>query len=126
MHLIKFRLVTATMLLALCTLAAGAVVQAHAKVEKSEPADGATIAAAPASIQIWFSEAVDTKVSKIVLTGPSGAVKLGPAHSMAPRSLMAGIGGTLADGAYTIDWQTAGDDGHVVKGAPHFTIRHGE
>ena len=124
MHLIKSRF--ATVFFALCALAPGAVVQAHTKLAKSDPADGTTLAAAPSSIQIWFNEAVDAKVSKIVLTGPSGAVKLGAPHSMKTKSLMAGVTGTLAEGAYTINWQTAGDDGHVIKGVVHFTIKHGD
>jgi methionine-rich copper-binding protein CopC len=99
--------------------------EAHAKLEKTEPAANATVTAAPTSVQLWFSEAPDLKVTKVVLTGPSGAVELGPAHSMGKNNVMAPIVGKMADGKYTVSWQTAGDDGHVQKGEFVFTLKHG-
>lgn len=100
-----------------------AVAQAHTKLEKSEPADGATLSAAPAMVHLFFNEKPDLKVSKVTVTGPSGNVELGPAHSMAEKDIMAGIKGSLANGKYTVSWQTAGKDGHVIKGAFSFTVR---
>lgn len=100
-----------------------AVAQAHTKLEKSEPADGATLSAAPAMVQLFFNEKPDLKVSKVTLTGPSGNVELGAAHSMADKDIMAGIKGSLANGKYTVNWQTAGKDGHVIKGAFSFTVQ---
>ncbi|HEV3059815.1 MAG TPA: copper resistance protein CopC [Vicinamibacterales bacterium] len=98
-----------------------ALVQAHTKLEKSEPAAGATVAA-PKQIQLWFNEKLDAAVSKIELTGPSGKVELGPAHTMADKTLMAVISGKVTGGTYTVAWQTAGDDGHVVKGDYTFSV----
>ena len=100
-----------------------ALVQAHTKLEKSEPAAGAAVTAAPKQIQLWFNEKVDVAVSKIELTSPSGKVELGPAHAMGEKSLMSAIGGTLAGGTYTVAWQTAGNDGHVIKGNFTFTVK---
>jgi hypothetical protein len=97
--------------------------QAHAKLQKSEPAAGTTVAAPPKQIQLWFNEKLDVAVSKVELTGPAGKVELGPVHAMDAKSLMAAIGGKVADGAYTVSWQTAGDDGHVVKGDYTFTLK---
>jgi methionine-rich copper-binding protein CopC len=97
--------------------------QAHAKLDKSEPAAGATVTAAPKQIQLWFNEKLDVAVSKIELTGPSGKVDLGPAHTMGDKSLMAGIRGKVVDGSYAVAWQTAGDDGHVAKGDFTFTLK---
>jgi methionine-rich copper-binding protein CopC len=102
----------------------GALPQAHTTLQKSEPKAGSTVTAAPKQIQLWFNEKVDVAVSKIELTGPSGKVVLGPMHAMGGgKSLMAGISGTIADGSYTIAWQTAGDDGHVQKGNVMFTLK---
>ncbi len=99
------------------------VLQAHTKLEKSEPAAGAALKAAPKQVQLWFNEKIDPKVTKIVLTGAAGEIKLEPAHPMGDKSLMTAISGKMADGAYTIGWQTAGDDGHVVKGDVKFTVK---
>ena len=99
-----------------------ALVQAHTKLEKSEPAAGAAVAAAPKQIQLWFNEKVDPAVSKIALSSPSGKVELGPAHAMGDKTLMAPISGKMGGGTYTVTWQTAGDDGHVVKGDFTFSV----
>jgi methionine-rich copper-binding protein CopC len=112
-----------TLACGLLLIGLAAFLQAHAKLEKSEPAAGVTVAAAPKQIQLWFNEKVDLAVSKIELIGPSGKVDLGPTHAMGDKSLMAGISGKVADGSYTIAWQTAGDDGHVAKGDVTFTLK---
>ena len=98
--------------------------QAHAKLEKTEPAANATISAAPTSVQLWFNEAPDLKVTKVELSGASGKVELGPAHSMGKNNVMAPIVSKMTDGKYTVNWQTAGDDGHVEKGTFAFTLKH--
>jgi methionine-rich copper-binding protein CopC len=105
------------------TLLLPALPMAHAKLEKTEPADGATIAAVPPSVQMWFDEKLDAKVSKIELTGPAGKVAVGQTHAMGDKVLMADITGKMVDGAYTVDYQTAGDDGHVQKGKFGFTLK---
>jgi len=107
----------------LAALIVTSVVRAHTKLEKSEPADGATLSTAPAMVHLFFNEKPDLKVSKVTLTGPSGSVELGAAHSMADKDIMAGIKGSLANGKYTVNWQTAGKDGHVIKGSFSFTVR---
>jgi len=109
--------------LSLTLIGLTALVWAHTKLEKSEPSAGATVTAAPKQIQLWFNEKLDVAVSKVELTSPSGKVDLGPPHVMGDRSLMAAISGRVADGAYTVAWQTAGDDGHVVKGDFTFTVK---
>jgi copper resistance protein C len=110
-------------LAAVAALALSAWLQAHTKLEKSEPADGAVLAAAPKTVQLFFNEKPDMKVSKVEVTGPSGKVELGPAHSMAAKDIMAAFKGTLAAGKYTVSWQAAGDDGHVSKGEFAFTVK---
>jgi methionine-rich copper-binding protein CopC len=109
--------------IALLAIGTAAILSAHAKVEKTEPVSGTTLSAAPKQLQLWFNEKIDAAVSKIELTGSAGKVALAPAHAMGDKSLMAGITGTVGDGAYTVAWQTAGDDGHVVKGDFTFTVK---
>jgi hypothetical protein len=109
-------------LLLFAMMAAVALLQAHAHVEKTEPAANSTIAKPPTSVQMWFNEAPDLKVTKVELAGASGKVELGPAHSMGKNNVMAAVIGKMADGKYTVNWQTAGDDGHVEKGTFTFTL----
>ena len=97
------------------------LVQAHTKLVKSEPAAGAAVAS-PKQIQLWFNEKVDPAVSKIEVRSASGKVQLGPAHAMGDKSLMAAVSAPMAGGKYTVAWQAAGDDGHVVKGEFTFSV----
>ena len=107
---------------AIFIISAAALVSAHMKLEKSEPAEGATVSAPPSSIQLFFSEAPDLKVSKLTLVGPSDKATLVGTHAMG-KSLMATVQGELADGPYTVQWQGAGDDGHVQKGEVKFVLK---
>jgi len=97
--------------------------QAHTKLEKSEPAAGATLNAGPKQIQLWFNETIDPAVSKLELTNASGKVQLSGVHVMSGKILMANVTGAASSGAYTVAWQTAGDDGHVVKGDFSFSVK---
>jgi methionine-rich copper-binding protein CopC len=116
------RRTTAWLMAATVAAALGIVVSAHAKLMRTEPKDGATVAA-PKNISLTFNETVDLKMSKIDVAGPAGVVKLGTVHAMTPKSIMAPVDGTLGAGAYSVDWQTAGDDGHVQKGKFAFTVK---
>ncbi len=99
------------------------LVLAHTHLEKTEPADGAVLKAAPAHVELWFNEKPDLAVSKITLAGPSGAIAVGPTHSMSDKSMMADIKAPLSDGNYVVSWQAAGDDGHVSKGQFTFSVK---
>lgn len=105
-------------------LALTSTVFAHMKLARTLPAADSTVAAAPAQVQAWFTQAPDPKVSRLALEGPSGPVKLGAIRLAEDKSIAASIEGTLADGAYTVSWQAAGDDGHIQKGTFTFTVRH--
>jgi methionine-rich copper-binding protein CopC len=113
-----------TLTAVVAALALGVSLQAqHAKLLKTSPADKATVAKAPTSVQLWFNEAIDVKLSNIEVTGPDGKVALGMVHAMEPKQLMGPITGKMANGVYTVTWQTAGDDGHVQKGSFTFTLK---
>jgi methionine-rich copper-binding protein CopC len=120
------KLFTIVSVLTIAAAALSVVVLAHMKVEKTEPANGATLTTPPPHVQLWLTQKPDMKVTKVELSGPSGKVTLGPAHTMSEKTLMAAVTGKMADGKYTVNWQTAGDDGHVQKGSFAFTVKHGE
>ncbi len=109
-------------LMAAILLAGTTAVLAHAKLEKTEPVDKTTITAPPAHVQVFFSEAPDAAVSKLAIKGPSDKVKLVETHVMG-KALMAHVEGDMTDGVYTVQWQTAGDDGHAQKGEFTFTLK---
>ncbi len=113
---------TSWMVVVLAVLATTTVL-AHMKMSKAMPAAGAVVAAKPAKVQIWFTQAPDRAVSKLTLTGTSGEVTLGALTVAADKSMSATVDGATPDGTYTVAWQAAGDDGHVQKGDYAFSVR---
>lgn len=109
-------------LVAIALFAGVATLQAHMKLEKSQPAANATIAQPQPHVQIWFSEAPDLAVSKMEIKGPSDKTRLVQLHVM-DKSLMAMVEGGMPDGVYTVTWQAAGKDGHIQKGDFTFTVK---
>ncbi len=98
-----------------------AALEAHMKVEKTEPAANAVVTTPATLVQIVFSEAPDLKVSKLEIKGPAATTKLA-APQVADKALKAAIQGDMPDGVYTVSWQAAGPDGHVQKGDFTFTV----
>ena len=104
-------------------LALSSAAFAHMKLSRTLPAADSTVTEAPSQVQAWFTQAPDPAVSRLSLEGPSGVVKLGALRVADDKSIAAPVEGTLAEGAYTVSWQAAGDDGHIQKGAFTFTVR---
>lgn len=117
--LFRHRLVVSAIFVTLLAVPAWA----HMALSKAAPSDKATVTTAPTQVQLWFTQKPDMAVSKIVLSGTGGEVKLGAFKLVDERSLIAPIEGSLTDGVYTIAWQSAGDDGHVQKGQVSFTLK---
>jgi putative copper export protein/methionine-rich copper-binding protein CopC len=111
--------------LALVALPAPAL--AHAHLQSTKPASGATVNVAPRQLVLTFSEAPALAMSALRLFGPdSTPVALGElTHDAGVRTLSANIAGPLVAGRYTVQWQTAGDDGHVQRGSYQFVIAAG-
>lgn len=98
------------------------VLLAHLKLLRSAPAEGALLTAPPAEIRLWFNQDPLLPMSAMTLSGPSGEVKLGPVRGGPDRSLVATVP-RLDRGSYRLDWRTAGDDGHVIRGRVTFEVR---
>lgn len=100
----------------------GSITFAHMNLEKTEPAHDTTLSSQPQHLQMWFTQEPDLAVTKVELKGQDGIIELGEVHLMDEKTLMAMIIGDMADGTYTVNWQTAGDDGHIQKGELVFKI----
>jgi methionine-rich copper-binding protein CopC len=104
-------------------IVAATTVVAHMKAAKTEPAADSTLSSSPSRVQVWFTQAPDPKLTKLEVTGPAGAVKLNGFKVNDDKSAVAAVEGTLANGRYTVRWQSAGDDGHVQKGEFAFSVK---
>lgn len=98
---------------------------AHAAFVSSDPADGATLAAAPASITMSFTEPPDPDLSSMTVLEAGGAVvETGPLRRGAgARSLEVVLPGDLSDGVYTVSWVVVSEaDGHLTPGVFAFGV----
>jgi len=110
--------------LALLVLGPAAVL-AHASLVTSDPANGATLAASPATITATFAEAFDTTRSSMQLLGPGGATLAAnqPATASTAVSMTISGFGTLAAGTYSVRWTTiTPDDNGIERGTFAFTV----
>ena len=98
----------------------------HLHLLKSTPGANATIAAAPDSIRLWFSQAPELKLTTVQVTGPgNAAVPLTALASRDAAGVVAGVKGTMPSGAYVVTWRTMARDGHIARGSFTFAIAAG-
>lgn len=111
-----------TLVLGALLAAGGVVLSAHLAVARSTPARDETLKASPDHVQVWFTQSPSLAVSALSIEGPNGSIEVGKVTAGEEQSLTAGVTGTLAPGRYTLNWQTAGNDGHIMKGAIPFSV----
>jgi methionine-rich copper-binding protein CopC len=119
---VRRRAALAAKTIALLTLAAWRA-PFHLHLLKSLPAANATMASAPESIRLWFSQPPELAVTSVKVTGPgSTVVPLAPLSGGDSSLVVAPVKGRLAAGAYTVVWRTMAKDGHVARGSFAFKV----
>lgn len=109
---------TGSIAVAVC-LAAGAAA-AHPHLQKSTPAEGSTLSAAPSFVELVFSEpARITTLSVQKNQSAPEALKALPTDTKPTAKVTLPA---LTPGAYAISWRVIGSDGHVMSGTLHFTV----
>lgn len=109
-------------LVAALTLNAPAAL-AHAHLTASTPAAEAVVAA-PKTLSLTFSEALEPKFSGLTLAAPGGGgVPLSVSASEDRRTLVATPAKPLAPGVYKAVWHAVAKDGHPMEGGYSFTVR---
>jgi copper transport protein len=91
---------------------------AHASLLGSEPADGVTVAQAPATLKLTFNEPVSPLIVRLV--GPTGAA-VTPTVT-AENNTLTITPPQLARGTHVLSWRVISADGHPVGGAVLFSI----
>jgi copper transport protein len=99
--------------------------EAHALLARSDPASNAQLKGPPTDVTAFFTESLDTHLSKLRVvdsngdTVDDGNLTYGPD----PAQMEIGIKGTLQPGYYTVLWETlSAVDGHLFKGFYTFTV----
>ncbi|GAA5160700.1 MULTISPECIES: copper resistance CopC family protein [Amycolatopsis] len=102
---------------------AAPIAQAHNVLVSSDPAKGASIAAAPAQVRLVFNEPVDNGPNEISVTGPDGSSRwdTGPT-TVSGATVSVGLRNLGPAGVYTVNYHIVSEDGHPVSDAFAFTL----
>lgn len=97
---------------------------AHARLRQAEPPVGGTVHAAPAQVDLTFSEAVEPRFSTVAVTNAAGAkVDKGDLHIVAGDGKHLAVSlEALQPGTYTVDWHATSVDTHKTEGSFTFTV----
>lgn len=126
----RLLVVTAALAAVLLAIAFASSAQAHAELERSNPAADAILAAPPENLQFWFTEKISTdpRPPTITVFDENGnkldttSVTVDPNDS---RHVIAEVSG-FATGTYTVNWsEQSADDGHSLSGTFGFRIGTG-
>jgi methionine-rich copper-binding protein CopC len=100
-------------------------VTAHVRLLSSSPAAGANLPTAPTSVTINVDDELDPDLSHFTVTDASSAeVGTGSVDlTVADRNVMTGAVTITEPGIYTVSYQVAGVDGHVLEGTFSFGYR---
>jgi methionine-rich copper-binding protein CopC len=97
----------------------------HVRLTRSNPADHASLRAAPHAISLWFSESVQLSVTSVHMSGPGGAaVELAaPRIGEGPHApVIVDVKGSVGPGLQQVTWRTMSRDGHAANGTFTFTL----
>ena len=97
---------------------------AHAHYRSSTPADGGTVAVAPAELSVTYSEGVEPRFSSIEVRDAAGTrVDKGDAHVAAGDDKVFSVGlRVLPPGRYTVTWHVTAVDTHKTEGTFGFSV----
>jgi copper transport protein len=96
---------------------------AHGALRRSLPSDRARLTTVPTELRLVFTERPELAVTRVQLLGPArDTIVLGILRLEERTTVVASIVGALRAGAYTVEWQVVGRDGHPVRGTFGFSI----
>ncbi len=106
-------------------LALPAAAAAHAVVERTDPGQGATVASAPDSVEVFFDEPVEASFGAVRVFN-AGGEEVQAGELFRPEGGSEGIAVDLqpglADGTYTATYHVVSADSHPVSGGFTFVI----
>lgn len=95
---------------------------AHDVVESSEPAQGATLDASPASVSIKLSDTPEQQVA-LTLVGPEGKHYEQGSTAVQDEVVSVAVAPLGPAGVYEIGYRVLSSDGHPITGAVPFRLR---
>jgi methionine-rich copper-binding protein CopC len=116
------RILLGSLLATATVLATATPALAHTALKSSDPADGASVAAAPTRVGLTFEEAVGIPDQPISVAGPGGAAWQVGKATVDGATVSAPVTATGPAGAYTLSYSIIADDGDAVTGKVAFTL----
>jgi methionine-rich copper-binding protein CopC len=97
---------------------------AHAFLDSALPRVGSTIPAAPAEVQLSFTQGIEPAFSSIDVQDSAGArVDSGAAHAVVGDNTKFAVPiKNLSAGTYTVIWHVTSVDTHKTQGKFHFSV----
>lgn len=115
----------AWVLLALTTaafvLASSAPAQAHDSLESSNPADGSTVSAMPAKIELTFDHTPIAINSIVRVEDATGTDQADGPVQIVDNQVSQPVKPGAPEGKYTLVWRVVSSDGHPIEGTFTFT-----
>ncbi len=97
---------------------------AHAHLVSATPAPGATVKAAPSTLQLTFDDEVEPQFTTVTVTGPKGErVAAGKVQADPQNGKRVSFAvPQLAPGRYSVTWHATDTDTHKTQGSYSFTV----
>jgi methionine-rich copper-binding protein CopC len=95
---------------------------ARARLESSDPAEGAALTAVPSAVRLTFGEPVAGDSPTLALSGPGGAEVVLAAPAASGRVVTQPLPAELVNGVHTLSYEVVSTDGHTISGTVSFTL----
>jgi methionine-rich copper-binding protein CopC len=118
------KLITAFLVASFVLVAGVLPAEGHASLVSSKPADGAQIAKAPATVELTFSEDVDSGF--VGVTAPDASTVKASEPRIDGATMSADVAASDQHGRYTVAYRIVSADGHPVSGEITFTTTSGQ
>lgn len=103
----------------------GTIVEAHAYLQSSTPADQSELEVAPKNVALTFTEMIQNEYPSIIVRDSKGnRVEKGKAfiHSENDHVVEVALQNDLPDDVYSAEWRVVSADGHPVSGVISFKV----
>lgn len=116
------RVLTLCVLAGLAMLLGTAPASAHSQLERSDPAEGSSLATGPQKVSLTFNEAVQPGFTTITVIGPDGHDYHSGTIAEVDDTISVGVQPLGPAGLYQIGYRVVSADGHPISGSVKFTL----
>jgi hypothetical protein len=106
----------------LTVLVSGSPAWAHTQLLSADPATDATLATAPTTVTLVFSERLNPDFTTIVVSDAAKQRIPASAPAIERSTGTLTLGRQLGNGTYTVAYRVVSNDGHTVQGSYAFTV----